>query len=426
MFILAAAFHSAAQTTVDTTATCSPSCNGAITINASGGTAPYNYSIDGGNTFSPNNTFSGLCLDTFNIVVTDAGANTIYTGTASTAPQGCQQLSSPLFYTYNILSSDSFGIMGITHCTGAINFTVSGGVPPYMLALENVSTGVISPLQSSTSFDSLCTGYYILHIADAVGSQFCYCSMPTMIFIPKECMVPANAFVSGYTCPIAAPAEPTLTAFSVDMTAMYIWSSSTLSFANQYSPVTTASGTPGNHIATVDIIVNGCPPMQYMVPVTLCSTLGRTVSFYNGQICAFVSQNIPPLTVTWYEGATMISNDTCIAAPADTTTYTVIVENQCGCSDTMLFAYTPASMNEIVASRLLIYPNPSPGIISVTGDAIELKRIIISDISGRQVMSIEKPRKEIDISSLADGAYFISAENVSGIFFRERILKTGR
>ena len=50
---------------------CYGSSNGSITITATGGTAPYQYSIDG-ETFVSTNTFTGLAAGTYNITVKDA------------------------------------------------------------------------------------------------------------------------------------------------------------------------------------------------------------------------------------------------------------------------------------------------------------------------------------------------------------------
>ncbi|MDT0606279.1 T9SS type B sorting domain-containing protein [Croceitalea rosinachiae] len=60
---------------IDSISEIQPSCNGdadgQLIINISGGTAPYQYSIDGGTTYQPTNTFIGLVAGTYNIRVLD-------------------------------------------------------------------------------------------------------------------------------------------------------------------------------------------------------------------------------------------------------------------------------------------------------------------------------------------------------------------
>ena len=50
-------------------------CNGSLSILAENGYPPYSYSIDGGVTYGVNNTFNGLCPNTYNVVVYDSGNN---------------------------------------------------------------------------------------------------------------------------------------------------------------------------------------------------------------------------------------------------------------------------------------------------------------------------------------------------------------
>lgn len=54
-------------------------CDGSLTITATGGTGPYEYSIDGIN-FQSSNVFEDLCADCYNIVARDVNENY---GTAS-------------------------------------------------------------------------------------------------------------------------------------------------------------------------------------------------------------------------------------------------------------------------------------------------------------------------------------------------------
>ena len=105
------------------------SCNGAadgeISIIATGGTAPIEYSIDGGGTFVSTSTFTGLSGGSYNVVVSDASAcpNETYTITVNEAPA---------------LVLDST-ITDIT-CNGAddgeIELTATGGEAPYQFSID--------------------------------------------------------------------------------------------------------------------------------------------------------------------------------------------------------------------------------------------------------------------------------------------------
>jgi hypothetical protein len=419
--LLLSFLHAQGQTTIDTTATCWPNCNGSIMISTSAGTPPYNYSIDGGNTFSSNNFFGGLCLDTFNIVITDASSSVIYTGSANTTPQGCQQLaSSPLTFNYNVVNSDSFGLIGITHCTGAVNFTVSGGVPPYLLAMQNASTGATTPYQSSTYFDSLCTGSYYLLIQDAVGSQFCYCYFPTTIFIPKACPPPGNASVTGYDC---TTNSVQLYAFSMDMMAMYNWSSISLTFGSPYSSFTTASGAPGTHSVSVDIVTNGCPFTPITFPVTICSPVALdNVTNNGGQLCAVTASNSGPVTVSWYTNSTLVSANSCIPAPTSNTTYDIVISNQCGCTDTFTYVYTGVGIIEATVMDIAVYPNPTSGKLSLRS-SISMELVTVTGIGGKEVLRAypQGTTCDIDLENLPNGIYLITIEDHAGGRVHKRI-----
>ncbi len=59
---------------VKTNVTCPGGNDGSITITGSGGKAPYQYSINGGSTYSPSSTFGGLGVGTYSLYIKDANS----------------------------------------------------------------------------------------------------------------------------------------------------------------------------------------------------------------------------------------------------------------------------------------------------------------------------------------------------------------
>lgn len=67
-------FESISVTADITNESIADECDGEITVSATGGTAPYTYSIDGGS-FGASATFSNLCNGTYAITVKDSEGN---------------------------------------------------------------------------------------------------------------------------------------------------------------------------------------------------------------------------------------------------------------------------------------------------------------------------------------------------------------
>ncbi len=134
-----------------TSSVASPSCNmcnGAGTVTAIGGTAPYTYSWTSGAS-AP--TASNLCAGLYQVLVTDGNL--------------CTQLQ-------NILISNSNGITGevtniqnevcANQCNGAATITAVGGTAP-------ISYNWISPAVSNSVITNLCAGPYFVQMTDAQG-----------------------------------------------------------------------------------------------------------------------------------------------------------------------------------------------------------------------------------------------------------------
>ena len=69
-------------------------CNGEIEVTATGGTSPYEYSIDGIN-FQSGNTFDNLCLGCYNIVVKDNDGNLGFASGCIGKSVDCSQYNTP-------------------------------------------------------------------------------------------------------------------------------------------------------------------------------------------------------------------------------------------------------------------------------------------------------------------------------------------
>ncbi len=138
-----------------TNATCNGDCDGSIEFQVSGGTTPYQYSIDNGSSFQSSNTFNGLCAGTYDLVVEDSN--------------GCQAMGQVRVEEPAPLSFDTTGIDPACagESSGSIRFHgVGGGTKPYSFSIDGGST-----FQSDSSFNGLTAGNYNLVLEDANGCQ---------------------------------------------------------------------------------------------------------------------------------------------------------------------------------------------------------------------------------------------------------------
>ncbi|MBK7434606.1 MAG: gliding motility-associated C-terminal domain-containing protein [Chitinophagaceae bacterium] len=104
---------------------CNGNANGSITLNAAGGVAPYQYSIDAGATYQPGATFSNLPAGTYNFLVKDAlGCIYAFSFTLNEPPV------LTAFATVNSTASCS-------NNDGSLTITAGGGTPAYQYSINN-------------------------------------------------------------------------------------------------------------------------------------------------------------------------------------------------------------------------------------------------------------------------------------------------
>ncbi|WP_343636856.1 choice-of-anchor L domain-containing protein, partial [Fluviicola sp.] len=143
-------------------ATCG-SNTGSVTVAATGGTAPYSYTLNGGAS-QASATFNGLAAGTYNVVVTDnrgCTKNLSITIVATNAPIA------------SIQSQTNVSCFGGVN--GSVIIGVAGGSSPFSYSLNG------GPSQASNTFTNLTAGSYTATVVDANG---CSATVPFTITSP--------------------------------------------------------------------------------------------------------------------------------------------------------------------------------------------------------------------------------------------------
>lgn len=260
-----------------TNVNCKGSNDGAITINASGGTAPYTYSI--GNGYVTSNIFNYLSAGYYNVNVKDA-LGCIYTMVAAIVEPSILSMTA---VTTNSTTSDDND--------GTITINTTGGVAPYTYAVTDNFGLPIIPSQTSNVFMGLKAGLYGVRVTDAKGCFY----LQTNIVINKHNQLLATIAVTPTTCvnptgtiTVSASGGVVPYQYSLDNGATYVSS-------NEFNLV------PGNYSITVRDTENTTTTVPVTIadvkPVFITATLVAAVSCNgasNGSITTTVIQGQAP------------------------------------------------------------------------------------------------------------------------------------
>ncbi|MGV3610638.1 MAG: choice-of-anchor L domain-containing protein, partial [Fluviicola sp.] len=130
---------------------CNGACNGTITVTApSGGTPPYQYSINGG-AFQSGTAFTGLCNGTYAVTIRDANNCTLVLN---------QNITQPAILNL-VQSAITPAACGVNN--GTVTVTASGGTAPYSYTIDGGAS------QVSPSFGGLAPGPHTVVVTDNRG-----------------------------------------------------------------------------------------------------------------------------------------------------------------------------------------------------------------------------------------------------------------
>ena len=284
---------------VHTTSVTNASCganNGTITVVATGGTAPYTYSIDNGGGYQSSASFTGLAANTYQIIVMDANGCTSMvntemitgTGTVSTAAAAVNETCAA--------------------ANGSIVLTGTGGSAPYQYSIDGGAT-----FQSSGIFTGLSAGTYNVVIEDVNGCQGANTSTITN--------------TGGFTPTISSNQticfgnSTTITSGGAGSGGTYTWDGGLGTGATQVvSPATTT---------TYTVIMEDFSECTETASVTITVETEPivTITPSNPVICDGESVTLigsGAQTYNWNNGATSAS---ITVSPTNQTTYTVIGSN---------------------------------------------------------------------------------------------------
>ncbi len=165
--------------------------DGGITLTATGGTAPYTYSIDATNTFVTNNVFASLTAGNHTVTVRDA--------------HNCDSIVSFFIYEPTQLSVSIVNFRNVrcfNNCDGMIRVTGNGGTLPYQFSIDGVN------YQNMDSFNALCNNSYTITIKDQKG---CTSTVSQTITQPTALNIDTTSVVAP-TCNLGANGSVTVVA----------------------------------------------------------------------------------------------------------------------------------------------------------------------------------------------------------------------
>ncbi len=375
---------------------CFDDCTGFIDLTVEGGNPPYSYLWNNGETTED---IDSLCVDFYEVTVTDAN--------------GCIKVGIPTITTPSAISIVHEVIAPLCHesCDGAIDLTVTGGIPPYNYDWDD---DTLDGIEDPTN---LCGGNYNVVISDSNG---CTINVSILVKGPSELLL--TAFPEDASC--FGECDGFVTINGSGGTPPYIFSGSTDMLCS------------GNYTITVTD-ANGCSTLtsfEIGEPNELIITIDEIGNEMNTQNDGFVNVTVEggtePYSYNWMLDGSTISNEedpTGLAAG----NYTLEVIDANGC----LVAIEEIIVDNIVGivdhdlkNSIRVFPNPSSGLFQIEFDLIDYQFVEfeIFDFTGKKILEQQKPnvfnqKIQFNLDTYAKGVYTLKI-NIGDDFLIKRIV----
>jgi Secretion system C-terminal sorting domain/SprB repeat len=450
---------------------CFGGTNGSITINANGGTAPYQYNRGTGSQFS--NLFSNLNVGNYNFTVTDANGcatsinttisqpNSALSLNTTTTAQTCAGADGTATATaiggtvnYNYvwsngmngasLNSLNAGLLNVTvtdanGCTATNNAIVSNNCTPCSVTFSSTTNNATCAAacngsatltgangatpysfiwqdnSNATTRNGLCAGGYNVTVVDAQG-----CTATNNVSVNASAGITASTSSTGVNCFGQATGSAAVLQSNGATPLTYAWS-------NGINNSTINNAIAGNYSVTITD-ANGCTvssTAQISQPTSALTATTNSVSptnsqGNNGSITVTANGGTSPYSYNWAGIGTNLG-DSQTGLSAGTYVVTVVDANGCQTTTIASLVFTGLENNRTFANSFLVMPNPSNGIFTIQ---IELNQaqetnLQITNVLGQVLRTYQFNTQNItlpvDISEQAAGVYFITLQNGSQI-----------
>lgn len=375
---------------VNSTINSQPTCtsnNGQVTLVATGGTAPFTYSINNG-TPQSSATFSNLAAGTYSYTIID---------NAGCSGTGSFSLATPANVVATITQTTQIACNGGQ--TGVINASATGGQSAYSYSMDGTT------YQSSSTFSGLGAGTYTVYAKDANG-----CIGQSSIVLTQPTPISLNAIPTMITCFGNNNGSISINVSGGTPTYINTINSANGSFTGLSAGNYTITSTDANGcIQTFNTTIT--EPTQVMLTgVSTSASAGSS----NGSITMTGSGGLSPYTYsingTNYYSGTLFSN---LAAG----TYTCYVKDANGCINSVVVTVDEvAGVDEFDIQLFNLYPNPNNGIFELEVDGLKEDKVLckLFNIQGLLVSEFSLPvingkvNKTIEMSKkLAAGTYYL-------------------
>lgn len=346
-------------------ASCGGTCDGSISITATGGILPYTYLwLPGGQT-TPSVT--NLCAGTYTVQVRDSAGCTLTQTFAITAPSAIQP--------NQVITNTPCNT-----CNGTIALNTSGGTGPYTYAW-------LPGGQTTSTINGLCAAIYTVTITDANG-----CSVTVSIPVNNSNSgMTITASGTGPACNGSCTGTATVSVSGGSGPYVYTWSNSAtndsisgLCAGNYLIQVTDALGC----VNTGSVNITQPPALTASLPYVqdeLCN------GACNGSITALPSGGTMPYTYSWSNAQTAAT-----ATGLCSGTYTVTITDANGCS--------------IVQTDTIVSP-----VVLVLGAPAVTDATCNNAADGAITISLSGGATPYTFTWTGPGSFSASTQNLSGI-----------